>query len=364
MDTHLTPYCGRNVSLLANSPMLLETNSKLNSVCMNIITQGKQQNALWKSLLNQLEDISKMTSSPSFISSRYKFEILSEAIVPYLEKMLVPRFSLDNKRFVQLQMLLTELAPRGNQELLIIHPAVILLKIDQIVLEIKREKSLWPSELACALEIATQKQWKPILDDHRALLSSIGGKSIMVGLIQIIGRPLLFGYPIYVLSLEIMRIATKLGIQGNNNNNMSRLHLQKLEISDCLKMGKLVIMCLAVYQAIFILSMFQNIGSTCLFCGLVCLGATSNEAYLKNIIPAISPYILTIHNLFTKAEQMEQSMMNGFSYITEQQQRDFPISSQVEELIPPLVEAVPLPFEDFPSQSQAGIRQRNIFGRS
>ena len=62
------------------------------------------------------------------------------------------------------------------------HPAIALQSLDDLILDIKRNNSyLWKSELLTHLETAVDKQWTPILRDHKVLLRSIGGKMIMLG---------------------------------------------------------------------------------------------------------------------------------------------------------------------------------------
>ena len=58
------------------------------------------------------------------------------------------------------------------------HPANTLNELETIVQNIKNEENLFQSKLSVLLDKALQKQWKPILTDHRRSLQSIGTHSL------------------------------------------------------------------------------------------------------------------------------------------------------------------------------------------
>ncbi len=75
-------------------------------------------------------------------------------------------------RYSQLEMilkLLIEPSTSVNE-----HPANILNELETILHDIKSEENLFQSKLSVLLSKSLQKQWRPIISDHRRSLQSIG----------------------------------------------------------------------------------------------------------------------------------------------------------------------------------------------
>jgi hypothetical protein len=295
-----------------------------------------------------------------------------------------PRLSLDKQRFVQIQTLLHLLGPSSSQ-LGEPHPAITLAQIDAIVAEIKKERSLWPSKLGHSLEIAVMREWQPLLHDYRVFCHNIGGKAVLLGLAEIIGRPLIMLYPVYLLSMEIVRLANKLGItfsplhdqhhqhhqQQQQQRGAGGLDWRKVSIGDVVSIAKLLAMCMAVYQALLVLSMYSGVGYSCLAVGFCALTLASSDDMLKKYIPALAPHVISFHGLLTKAMEVEAALLGSISSPSSPSsmpsttatgsgsppRSSYPTSSRVEELLsPPSSPAATVSPNDFlPAQ---GLRQR------
>lgn len=349
---------------------------------------------LWTSLRDTLADLKQKLDDPSgaHVVQLYKLQMLHDSVLPYIkDKMLSSmRLSLDKVRFIQIQHLLHHLSPSSSSSTSSSssaheHPALVLFSVDRIVEEIKRERSLWPSELASTLDVAAQKQWMPILHDHRVLLHNIGGKAVMFGLVEIIGRPVIMLYPVYLLSVEVTRLAGKLGVTQSlmeqGAAGARQVDWRRLSFIDGLQIAKLVAMCWAVFQALTVLSAYTGLGYSCLGVGFAALALASNDVLLKQYTPAMAPHIATVARLLEQAYAMEQGVMLALSYQQQQhhhqhrQQPVFASSARVEELPPsaalssissPVATAVPSGEDDgaifafAETTSAAGLRRRNV----
>ena len=131
-----------------------------------------------------------------------------EAVLPYIKSMQV-RVSLDKKRFSQVRKLLYLVTDSSNSS-----TAGTLLEIDEIVREIKSEGGWFKSELATNLEVSVNKQWQPILSDTKRALQDSGSKLAVIGLIQMIGRPMIMLYPIWLIVQEIIMITKSIETEG------------------------------------------------------------------------------------------------------------------------------------------------------
>ncbi len=91
----------------------------------------------------------------------------------------------DKDRFQQLQRLLLTLSVPDPIDY---HPAQSLMQLDDICEEIRAKRGLLSSELLQALDTGLQRQWSPILNDNQRLLQSLGGKMLVLGVVEVIGK--------------------------------------------------------------------------------------------------------------------------------------------------------------------------------
>jgi hypothetical protein len=155
---------------------------------------------------------------------QYKLEIFAEAILPYLEDM-KSRFHIDQMRVQQVKSLLSIIsycaptkppAPMGEDGtnnnnaapvsagfmLPSDHPADTLLKIDEVLEKVK--SGIWTSQLNTLLAPATNKQWLPIIRDNQRMLKNVGSKLLGLGMAEMLYRPVLMLYPMYMFVMSAM----------------------------------------------------------------------------------------------------------------------------------------------------------------
>ena len=350
MSAPVVPFSGRtSLVALDDDPFRGQTLRQLESVQQAVEARvaGIGGGGLWMSLRDNLQDLKLKLRDPSgsHVVQLYKLQMLNDAVLPYIkDKMLSNmRLSLEKVRFIQIQQLLLHLSPSSSSfSCAHEHPALVLTAVDRLVEEIKRERSLWPSELATSLDSAAQKQWIPILHDHRVLLHNIGGKAVLFGIVEIIGRPVIMLYPVYLLSVEITRLAGKLGVTQSllEQGAAGARHIdwRRLSVSDGLQIAKLVAMCWAVFQVLTVLSAYTGLGYSCLGVGFAALTLASNDALLKQYTPALAPHIASVGRLMDQACALEQSVLLALSQQQhqhhQQQQPVFVSSVRVEELSP------------------------------
>ena len=112
-------------------------------------------------------------------------DFIQDSIVPYLREILQSkggvlsalkpiistRFTRES-RYSQIEAILTllsESAVNSND-----HPANVLNELELILNDIKNEENFFKSKLSVLLSKSLQKQWKPIISDHRRSLQSMG----------------------------------------------------------------------------------------------------------------------------------------------------------------------------------------------
>ena len=92
-------------------------------------------------------------------------------ILSALKPIISTRFTRES-RYSQLEVILKLLVE--SEVNINDHPANTLNELELIVNNIKNEENFFQSKLSILLDKALQKQWKPILTDHRRSLQSIG----------------------------------------------------------------------------------------------------------------------------------------------------------------------------------------------
>lgn len=91
----------------------------------------------------------------------------------------------DKDRFSQLQRLLLTLSVPDPVDS---HPAQSLMQLDDICEEIRAKRGLFGSDLLQALDAGLHRQWNPILNDNQRLLQSLGGKMLVLGVVELVGN--------------------------------------------------------------------------------------------------------------------------------------------------------------------------------
>ena len=262
---------------------------------------------------------------------QYQMELIQEGLLPYLGS-LKGRMHVDNQRFKQISSIIRIILNNQND-----HPALVLQRVDDIVLDIKNNAKfhLWKSELLTTLETATEKQWEPILADNRRVLIDYGSKLLLLGLIGAIGWPVAFLYPMYKLALTLMAILQEW-------EKKKRLSTQSI-----FQLAKTIVLLIASGQILTILSVYATLGYTCLLAGGIAITVSSNNALIKKTAPVLAPHMAQLDQLMNTLSQTDFSMIisklktilhqqhssSGCSMASERVNQDTTyVSERVEEL--------------------------------
>ena len=170
MEVITSSYYG-NITYIddTNKNKLLGETIKLSDE-LTILTK-KYESKQWEQLRDKVGSVVQSASvMDQFYLEDYKYQILTSAVLPYMHTM-QSRIKLDSRRFHQIKQLLTLLCTRNVSRKGTLqcpeHPAVVLLRVDEIVASINSESGWFESELSSSLRDAAETQWFPILQDYR-----------------------------------------------------------------------------------------------------------------------------------------------------------------------------------------------------
>ena len=185
-----------------------------------------------------------------------------------------------------------------------IHPATILYSVDALIDDINRSSSFWESKLSKLLRACSQKQWQPILLDTQSTLRTVGGNLICLGMVELVGRPVMMLYPIYLVVLEGLKLARQLETQ------------HRLTASSVVSITKLIAYVLICYQLLTILSMYSGLGFTALALGVAAVVLASSDQLTKQVAPVVAPHLNHLDHLFMRLQQAERYLVGGYSQAT------------------------------------------------
>ena len=182
------------------------------------------------------------------------------------------------------------------------HPANLLISVDKLIEEINSQNSsffAWKSKLSTLLQTFSNKEWQPILLDTQAGLRSIGGNLICLGMVEVVGRPVVMLYPLYLVALEGLRITNDIEIRGKISPDII---IRVIKIAALLFLG---------FQLITILSMYAGLGYSCLLIGTAGVVLASNDQLTKIVAPIMAPHLLNLDMMFEKLQSMEMMAMKA-----------------------------------------------------
>ena len=131
--------------------------------------------------------------------------------------------------------------------------------MDALVYDISRTRTFWKSKFSTLLQTSVAKQWQPILLDMQAGLRTIGGNLLCLGLVEVIGRPVMMLYPIYIVCMESLQLISEF-------ETTKRISHQSI-----LKIFKILVYLFISFQLMALLSMYTGLGYSCLLLGAVAL---------------------------------------------------------------------------------------------
>ena len=200
------------------------------------------------------------------------------------------------------------------------HPSFILNHVDELICEI----NFWKSELSKLLTNTSNVLWRPILIDMKVSVTSISSKLIVVGLVDMIGKPLLMLYPVWMLCQQVLIIVNNLKlnkVQNGTGAGTGRvtgagagtgvtltedfLSSRGLNIQVIFQLIKAILLLVVISKFIKILELFQGIGTICVALGTGLYALSLNEVYFKKYIPVIAPNIMLLHSMMDQVIQLE-----------------------------------------------------------
>jgi len=233
----MIPYCGYSQEISQSNVQRIQTHKKLHELSIKIKKHsnhvGVEDVNNWTLLDETLTNIKDLvylednnTNNSNIIVSnikQYQIIIINDAIIPYISQM-TGRMVLEQKRFRQIIDLISIVFHDSNHKPIPIgvdniymnintsnirtqshttqhtqHPSFILNHVDELICEINNEGGFWKSELSKLLTNTSNVLWRPILIDMKVSVTSISSKLIVVGLVDMIGKPLLMLYPVWML---------------------------------------------------------------------------------------------------------------------------------------------------------------------
>ena len=316
----IVKYYGRACYIDCDDDILKKVKLEVSEIC--VLVERKKSDKQWKSLLDDLTNLEILLHSSSSSSSsvlpirRYQLDIIVDSIFPYIRE-LNSRMTIEPSRYDQLKHLLDTLLsnPDDNvQDELAVnnHPALILNRIETIIVEIENNSGygLWRSSLATSLSRAVKKQWHPILSDTQKSLQLVGSKLLALGIVEVIGRPLIMLYPIYIISQDALQIITELNLQ---REELSVNTLTQIPPGKYFLIIKAFLLLWACFQFMSILSMFHSIGYTCLIIGCLSMFISVSDERTKSVAPFLSTHMKHLDKVIQFLSMIEKKMMNSFN---------------------------------------------------
>lgn len=273
-------YCG-NIRLCNKDDPALENAIKEISLVSGIVgtlSKGTIE-CEWSKLKSNMSRFATFLLSEDSKVHQYQVSLLMDGILPYLKKM-NSRFHIDSARFVQFNAIISLIQTGGNDCL------QVLTNIEAVICDIEKNQSyLWKSDLASKLQAAIEKQWSPIVREHRAVYRSLGSKVLILGLVCIVGWPLALLYPIYQLVLDILKIQStwKQSRQINRSNLFSIV--------------KTIIFLSTAVQLVNIMQAYSAFGHTSMIVGIIFLLISMNDKFIKSFAPIMGPHMHEMHQL-------------------------------------------------------------------
>ncbi len=182
-----------------------------------------------------------------------------------------------------------------------VHPAHLLHELDKLSDEISSNGGLWESKFGKLLRTSSNKLWQPILLDVQCSLRTIGGNLLCLGMVEVVGRPVMMLYPIYLVCVESTQIAKEFETQ------------RRITPQSILQIAKIFSLLLIGYQLITILSMYTGLGYTCLGLGLCALATASSNSLSKMAAPVLAPHLARLDGMLSQLSRLENVAVNGLN---------------------------------------------------
>lgn len=124
---------------------------------------------------------------------------------------------------------------------------------------------------------------------------------IALGLVEVLGRPVMMLYPLYLISKEVMLLAKELQTK------------KSLNPTSLMQICKIVALLAASMQVLSILSMYSGLGYTCLMLGAAAVLIAASDDLTKAAVPTIAPILSQVDVFVQRISAMEQTALRALS---------------------------------------------------
>ena len=322
IPSSVVKYYGRDIVMDHTHPTIDNSIHALKQVIEDILKM-KSANSQWVQLKDALLRMISYLSDTNVSKKLYRVQILNEAVIPYLSTMKTNSF-LDTARFQQIEYLLDILSDSDkiysmSSDITTLHPAITCQLIDKLVIEINSKNYWRQSTLASKLQTAVMKQWTPILHDLRNALQNIGLRLTALGLVEVVGRPVVMMYPLWLLLREVLHLVKQIE------------HKQSISPTTVVTMVKAFLMLYVSSSLVSLLSMYQGMGYTCLALGGLTLMVSQSESHLKQFAPILSPHLTHIDDFLDKLTSIESIALRSFGMAQSSDISDHPRVEMLSE---------------------------------
>jgi hypothetical protein len=270
--------------------------------------------SVWKDFSSVIADFLEHLNDPHYPVRRYQIELTKEIILPYLNS-LKGRIHTDPVRNRQMTDIMTAILGCRTDS----HPAYCLLSLEVVLRDVNSRGYFFKSELATVLERGVNKQWLPIIEENRVFLRNVGGKFVFLGLLGMIGWPIVLLSPLLSHSKKLLNILKEFD------------HTGRVSSQSVYQLGSILVMLLICFQLTSIMSRYMTLGFVLCGIGSGCLFIAQNDRLIKQFSPTISDVYPSVNKLIAVLDNGDFSGVRDFLTGSSQEQQ-FPHSDRVEEI--------------------------------
>lgn len=297
----LVRYSGHCELISANESLRKESSTRIQAQLKCLESKDSQ----WAPITSTLRQVKDILENPDPIS-RYKVEILNNAVLPYIEKM-QSRVVLKLSRFQQVEAVVRVLFRNVRRSLPHeAHISTALLEIDAVIMLIRQEHAFWRSEFETLLTTEMKNQWDAIVGDMRVLLGTIGSKLFFYGLVDAIARPMLLVVPLVYICMDVFKLLQRISDhQPLGPATASAQDKQENKITIRIRIAKAFLLLLLIQRMLGVLEAFRFVGITAVIAGLAFHTLTFSESNLKRYAPLVAPHLMKLDRIVTMIQQVE-----------------------------------------------------------
>lgn len=181
--------------------------------------------------------------------------------------------------------------------------------------------SPYPSSPLALTLAQVRKQWRPIIADNRQALQAAGVRLAALGLVEVVGRPVVMLYPVWLLLQQALLV-----VKGMETGEVSpRTVLAAL---------KAVLLLALSSQLLALLALYQGMGYACLLMGGLALAASTSDAHVKALAPIIAPHLAHLDAFLERVGGAEAAAMRAMGLDDRRGGRPLSPHPQVSQLPP------------------------------